>query len=63
LIPEVNLLKLIPSLDHRPVCFVFLAVGALAVWRNAQLTARGSLQIGYRQTKPHIGWMLFENDV
>jgi hypothetical protein len=19
--------------------------------------------IGYRQTKPHIGWMLFENDV
>jgi hypothetical protein len=23
---------------------------------------RGALQTGYRQTKPHIGWMLFEND-
>jgi hypothetical protein len=21
------------------------------------------LHIGYRQTKPHIGWMLFENDI
>jgi hypothetical protein len=45
----------------------FLAVGALVgtlnVWRNTRLTARGSLETGYRQTKPHIGWMLFENDV
>jgi hypothetical protein len=31
--------------------------------RNAGLTARGSLQNRYRLTKPHIGWMLFENDV
>jgi hypothetical protein len=45
----------------------FLAVGALVgtlnVRRNARRNARGSLQTGYRQTKPHIGWMLFENDV
>jgi len=24
---------------------------------------RVAQQTGYRQTKPHIGWMLFENDV
>ncbi len=44
-----------------------LAVGTLIrtlnVWHNASLIARGSLQIGYRQTRPHIGWMLFENAV
>jgi len=30
--------------------------------RSAIWFTRGVLQIGYRQTKPHIGWMLFEND-
>ncbi len=36
----------------------FLAVGSLVgtLKRAAQRT-------GYRQTKPHIGWMLFENAV
>jgi hypothetical protein len=30
---------------------------------DAWFTAPGSLQIGYWQTKPHIGWILFENDI
>jgi len=32
------------------------------MWRTL-LIARGSLYIDYLQTKPHKGWMLFENDV
>jgi hypothetical protein len=77
LIPEVNLLKLISEANARPgsqaclfrlpfplVFSVGTSVGsALKRVRNAWLTARGSLQNRYRLTKPHIGWMLFENDV
>src|ERR1035437_151084 len=51
-------LLLIPGLDHRPDCFVFPCGRQVKVWRNAW-----PLHPGYRQTKPHIGWMLFENDV
>jgi len=29
---------------------------------NVLNTARGPPSIGQRQTEPHIGWMLFEND-
>jgi len=32
------------------------------MWRT-RLVARSLLCIDYLQTKPHTGWMLFENDV
>jgi hypothetical protein len=35
-----------------------LRVCKFDLWSNAPLTARGSLCLGYLQTKPHIGWTL-----
>jgi hypothetical protein len=53
----------LPGLDRRPDCFVFLAAVSVQLDRLATLTALWlTVCIGYRQTKPHIGWMLFEND-
>jgi len=62
-------LMLVPGLDHRPDCFVF-PYGRLASWHSKRVAQRVvtthghytlSLHVGYRQTKPHIGWMLLEN--
>src|ERR1700693_1589005 len=60
---------LVPGLDHRPDCFVFPR-GQLASRHSKRVAQRVvtthghytlSLHVGYRQTKPHIGWMLLEN--
>ena len=54
---------LVPGLDHRPDCFVF-PCGQLASRYSKRVAPRvvtTRLHIDYRQTKPHIGWMLLEN--
>jgi hypothetical protein len=60
---------LVPRLNHSPDRFVF-PCGRLASRHSKRVAQRVvtthghytlSLHVGYRQTKPHIGWMLLEN--
>jgi hypothetical protein len=64
LIPEK--LTSIPGQHLSPNCFVLLAAGVSKpqqrVVHIAQLDARSSKSLAYRQTKLHIGWMRFDND-